>query len=108
MMDEHRIYIIGDSHVKGLSDKVRNGLGESFRATSITKPNADIERITCTLHFVQRTANTNAMLLGVPHRYDLPSFSCVNTEVELFNKRLIFFKPLLFASCTDTVQLLEA
>jgi hypothetical protein len=73
-------------------------------------PNADIERITSSLHFlsdnltkndliifyggtknisknesingfrslktfVQRTANTNVMLLGAPHRYDLPSFS---------------------------------
>jgi hypothetical protein len=34
--------------------------------------------------FAQRTANTNAMLLGVPHRYGLP-LSCVNTEVELLN-----------------------
>jgi hypothetical protein len=38
--------------------------------------------------FVQRTVNTNVMLLEVPHRYDLPSFSCVNTEVKLFNKKL--------------------
>jgi hypothetical protein len=123
VQDEHRIYIIGDSHIKGLPDKVRNGLDEAFRVTGITKPKADIEGITSTLHFssdnltknyliifyggtkaisknesisgfrslkafVQRTANTNVMLLGVPHRNDLPSFSCVNTEVELFNKRL--------------------
>jgi hypothetical protein len=38
--------------------------------------------------FVQRTVNTNVMLLEVPHIYDLPSFSCVKTEVKLFNKKL--------------------
>jgi hypothetical protein len=119
----HKILIIGDSHVRGLSDKVNNGLDDAFSVTGITKPNADIEGITSSLHlqidnltkkdliifyggtkdisrnesrkglrflkaFVQRTVNTNVILLGAPHRYDLPSFSCVNTEVKLFNKRL--------------------
>ena len=35
-----------------------------------------------------RTLNTNIILLGAPHRYDLPSSSCVNTEVQLYNKKL--------------------
>jgi hypothetical protein len=38
--------------------------------------------------FAQRTVNTNVILLGAPHRYDLPSLSCVNSEVKLFNERL--------------------
>ena len=38
--------------------------------------------------FIQRTTNTNLILLGAPHRYDLPPQSCINTEVKLYNKRL--------------------
>ena len=38
--------------------------------------------------FTQRTTNTNLILLGAPHRYDLPPQSCVNMEVKLYNKRL--------------------
>jgi len=39
-------------------------------------------------NFTQRTINTNLILLGAPHRYDLPPQSCVNTEVKLYNMRL--------------------
>jgi metallophosphoesterase superfamily enzyme len=60
--DEHRIYIIGDSHVKGLSDKVRNGLDEAFRVNGITKPKADIERITSTLHFLSNNLTKNEII----------------------------------------------
>jgi hypothetical protein len=38
--------------------------------------------------FTQRTINTNLILLGAPHRHDLPPQSCINREVKLYNKRL--------------------
>jgi hypothetical protein len=38
--------------------------------------------------FAHRTLNTNIILLGAPHRHDLPSSSCVNTEVKLYSKKL--------------------
>jgi hypothetical protein len=119
----HKIFIIGDSHVRGLSEKVRNSLNDAFSVIGVTKPNATTEAITSPLHlpinnltrsdliifyggtkdissnesskgvrslidFAQRTNNTNILMLGVPHRYDLPHFSCVNTEVKLFNNKL--------------------
>jgi hypothetical protein len=119
----HKILIIGDSHVRGLSEKISNCLDDSFSVTGITKPNADIEAITSPLHlktegltkndliifygvtkdisrnetkkglrslmgFAQRTINTNVILLGAPHRYDLPPSSYVNTEVKLYHKKL--------------------
>jgi hypothetical protein len=39
-------------------------------------------------NFTQRTINKNLILLGAPHRYDLPPQSRINTEVKLYNKRL--------------------
>jgi len=120
---KHKIFMIGDSHIRGLSEKVRNSLNDTFSVIGVTKPNATIEAITSPLHlpidnltksdlnifyggtkdissnesskglrcitdFAQRTSNTNVIILGVPHRYDLPHFSCINTEVKLFNNKL--------------------
>ena len=112
----HKILVIGDSHVRGLSEKIGNCLDNSFSVFGITKPNTDIEKITSPIQlktgnltkedliifiggtndisrnegkkglrslrdFTQRTINTKPILLGAPHRYDLPPQSCVNTEV---------------------------
>ena len=47
---KHKILIIGDNHVRGLSEKVSNCLDDSFSVIGITKPNAEIEVIMCSLH----------------------------------------------------------
>jgi len=39
-------------------------------------------------HFVQNKRNTNVIILGAPHRFDLEESSCVNKEVKVFNKKL--------------------
>jgi hypothetical protein len=141
---KHNIFIIGDSHVRGLSDKVSSDLDDAFSMTGISKPNADIDGITSSEHFsvdnltknyliifyggtkdigkneaikgfhslktfAQRTVNTNVILLGAPYRYDLPSFSCVNDEVNLYNKRLhslsfIFNHVRFFRSLTERMH----
>jgi hypothetical protein len=44
-----KILIIGDSHVRGLSEKVSHDLNDAFNVIGITKPNADIEGITSSL-----------------------------------------------------------
>jgi hypothetical protein len=38
--------------------------------------------------FTQRATNTNLTLLEAPHRYDLHSTSCVNAEVNFYNRKL--------------------
>jgi hypothetical protein len=38
--------------------------------------------------FVERSNNTNVIVMGVPHRYDLQSTSCINNEVNSFNRKL--------------------
>ena len=39
-------------------------------------------------HFVQNKRNTNVIIMGAPHRYDLEESSCVNKEVKVFNRKL--------------------
>jgi hypothetical protein len=38
--------------------------------------------------FVSRNSHTNIIQICVPHRYDLHENSCVNKEVEVFNRKL--------------------
>jgi hypothetical protein len=38
--------------------------------------------------FVRFSSNTNVIVTSVPHRFDLQPDSCVNKEVELFNRKL--------------------
>lgn len=47
---KHKIIIIGDSHVRGLSEKIGNCLDDSFSVLGISKPNAYIETITSSKH----------------------------------------------------------
>jgi hypothetical protein len=35
-----------------------------------------------------QASNTNVIILSAPHRHDLSNVSCVNREVEIFNKKL--------------------
>jgi hypothetical protein len=44
-MKSYRIFIIGDSHVRGCSEKLVNSLGKDFRVIGITKPNANVSAI---------------------------------------------------------------
>ena len=47
----NKVLIIGDSHVRGLSEKIRNQLNVPFNVTTITKPRANTEFITSSSHF---------------------------------------------------------
>jgi hypothetical protein len=38
--------------------------------------------------FIQSNCNTNIIIYGVPHRYDLVEFSCVNRAIQAFNSKL--------------------
>lgn len=119
----HRIIIIGDSHVRGCSDKLANSLGKAFSVIGITKPNANVSAILHSTNlkndklskrdvviicggsrdiaknesvlglraisdFAKSLDNTNVILTTAPHRFDLLPSSCVNMEVEVFNRKL--------------------
>jgi hypothetical protein len=38
--------------------------------------------------FVETNKHTNIILMEVPHRHDLIQFSCVNKEMEKFNRNI--------------------
>jgi hypothetical protein len=38
--------------------------------------------------FCEKVTNTNIILLDIPHRYDLEESSCVNKEIQIFNRKL--------------------
>ena len=42
----------------------------------------------CLYTFVNRRSNTNILTLTIPHRHDLSLPSCVNKEIQTFNRRL--------------------
>jgi len=48
--ERHKVLVIGNSHVRGLSKKISNCLDDSFSVFGTTKPNADIETITSSIH----------------------------------------------------------
>jgi len=39
-------------------------------------------------NFIEQNSQTNFIMIGVPHRYDLDSKSCVNEEVKVYNRKL--------------------
>ena len=41
------------------------------------------------MNFVKVNSHTNIILMCVPHCHDLPEWSCVNSEVKAFNRKLV-------------------
>ena len=40
------------------------------------------------LNFVRNNTHTNTILMPVPHMHDLVSWSCLNNEIDVFNRKL--------------------
>jgi len=50
-------------------------------------------------HFVKNNSQTNIVMMGVAHRFDLPDTLCVNKEVDSFNSKLTkIVKPFKLAT----------
>jgi hypothetical protein len=54
---------------------------------NISKNNAK-EGIKNIVNFVKKPRHTNIIIMEAPHRHDLVDWSCVNKEIELFNRLL--------------------
>jgi len=59
----NKILIIGDSHGRGISERIRNYLNVPFNVTGITKPNANTESITSPSHFVAENLTKKDLLI---------------------------------------------
>jgi len=53
--------------------------------------------------FIQNNCNTNMIIYGVPHRYDLAEYSCVNRAIQAFKCKLkkvaTLFKHVTLLEC---------
>jgi hypothetical protein len=48
---EHNLLLLGDSHIRGLAERIKYSLGTSYGVTGVTKPNADLQSITAPFNF---------------------------------------------------------
>jgi hypothetical protein len=110
--------IVGDSHCKGITTSVSESIGEKYEVYGMIKPGAgtaelvaqalakygslskedviviqkgsnDVYRNNAKLvKFCEELTNTNIILLDILHRYDLERTSCVNNEIQVFNRKL--------------------
>jgi hypothetical protein len=44
--NQHKVILLGDSHIRGCSEKLANLLGNSYSVIGITKPNANVKAVT--------------------------------------------------------------
>jgi len=54
----------------------------------VSKNNSQ-DRLKHVTNFVKMNSHTNIILMSVPHRHDLYEWSCVNSEVKAFNRKLV-------------------
>jgi hypothetical protein len=113
---KYTILLLGDSHARGISEKLAEYLGCPYRCTGYIKPNADLHIITSTgiselknlvlyggaldiarnnairglssiQQFIKNNAHTNVLIINAPARFDLSATSCVNKEGIHFNRQ---------------------
>jgi hypothetical protein len=119
----HNIMILGDSHVRGWAEKVKDNLDETYSVTGMVKSGASVTTLSDSIkdtlstlgkkdiivfcggsnniarnnsrkglryisNFVGKCAHTNVALLNIPHRYDLADWSCVNKEINIFDRKM--------------------
>ena len=80
----HNLLLLGDSHTRGLAERIGCSLQNSFSVTGITKPNADINGITSPRHFAPNNL-TNPSTWG----HLIPSSYC---DVGRFPARYLTFE----------------
>jgi hypothetical protein len=119
---EHKLVLIGDSHLRGCAANMKNHLKHQFEVCGYVKPGASFKSVMKSakseslkltmedflvvssgandasrndlrngfcevISFVKSVDQTNVILVGIPHRYDLGS-SQINSEIEIYNRKL--------------------
>ncbi|KAJ4434266.1 hypothetical protein ANN_22818 [Periplaneta americana] len=92
---KHKILVIGDSHARGCASELRRDEENDQKDTvviwggsnDIARNNTD-NGLRHLQQFVERNDQTNIIVMNALHRHDLPTTSCVNSEVVNFNRKL--------------------
>jgi hypothetical protein len=110
------VIILGDSHLKGCVVKLRSELSAKFKVSGSEKiENSSVEdllnlhlqdvvvlntgandvyrnakglALTQITKFIQRNYCANIIIIDIPQRYDLSPSSCINLDIEEFNRKL--------------------
>jgi len=59
----HNLLLLGDSHIRGLTEKISCNLGNSFSVMGTIKPNADIKGITSSRYFTPTNLTKHDMII---------------------------------------------
>jgi NADH:ubiquinone oxidoreductase subunit K len=119
---KHSVLLVGDSHIRGVAERLAIKLRISYRTIGYVIPNAYRSNITLIvkseiknlskndvvvlcgntldvaknntsiglsfiLQFVKNTEHTNVSFLDARHRFYLEASSCVNKEINVFNRK---------------------
>jgi hypothetical protein len=105
MCNRQKILVISDSHVRGLSDKVRNRLDDTFSVFGVTKPNADIEAITTPVHLKTGNLIKEDPIIFLVGTKDISRNEAKNglRSLKDFTQRTINTNQILLGAPTDMI-----
>jgi hypothetical protein len=97
---KHKILILGDSHAKGLCEKISNSLDSSYSVMGVSKPNADLDAIISLSHFKTDNFSKNDVIIVYGGSRDI--------SINETNKGLRCFKQLAMIISNTNVIILDA
>jgi hypothetical protein len=80
------LIVSGKSEIRELTDKDIIVFWGGANDVSTNNTQEGLKHI---VNFIQTNKHANIILVSVPNRYDLPDWSCVNSEVGTFNRKLM-------------------
>jgi lysophospholipase L1-like esterase len=77
------------SMTENIKHLMSNDIIVFWRGTNDVSKNNSQDALKHITNIVKVNSRTNIILMCVPHRHDLPEWSCVNSEVKAFNRKLV-------------------
>ena len=75
--------------IEEVSKLTKNYMLVLWGGTNDVSKNNSTKGLTQEINYLRSNQQTNSIVITVPHRFDLDYNSCVNTEVKMYNRRLI-------------------
>ena len=80
--------LVGTS-IEEVSKLTKNDMLVLWGGANDVSKNKSTKGFTQETNYLRSNQQTNSIVITVPHRFDLDYNSCVNTEVKMYNRRLI-------------------